>query len=68
MALLDDYLTRDELARELHITPRTLARWQAQPEGIPTVRVGGRTLFRVSSVRAWIEAHERQTNPRRARA
>lgn len=65
MSLLDEYLTRDQLAAELRITTRTLARWQAMPNGIPTTQVGGRTLFRIESVKAWLATQERQPNKRR---
>ena len=35
MNLLDDYLTRAELADELRVTQRTILRWQNRPDGIP---------------------------------
>ncbi len=67
-SLLDDYLTRDELAAELRVTTRTVIRWQNMPDGVPYVELGGRTLYRRSSVRAWIESHEKRPNPRRRAA
>jgi len=63
--ILSDYLTREQLAAELNITPRTLARWQSQPDAIPHVQVGGRILFKIASVRAWLESRERHPNKRR---
>lgn len=66
--LLSEYLTRDELAAELRVTVRTIARWQAQPDGLPSTVLGGRTLYKRSSVLAWIDSHERQPNPRRRAA
>lgn len=36
--LLSEYLTRDELAAELRVTVRTIARWQAQPDGLSVNR------------------------------
>lgn len=66
--ILREYLTRDQLAAELHITPRTLARWQSQPDAIPHVQMGGRILFRIDSVRAWLESRERHPNKRRMAA
>jgi excisionase family DNA binding protein len=66
MALLDEYLSREELAAELKVSKRTLARWQDQADGLPVTRIGGRTLFRVDSVKAWLKAHERRPNSRRA--
>lgn len=67
MSLLQDYLTRDQLASELHVTTRTVARWQDQPDGIPYVEMGGRILYRRQSILAWIESRERRPNQRRAR-
>ncbi|TGT42627.1 helix-turn-helix domain-containing protein [Mesorhizobium sp. M8A.F.Ca.ET.165.01.1.1] len=68
MSILDDYLDRPSLAAELKVSERTLIRWQNQPDGIPYVELGGRILYRVSSIRAWIEGKECRPNPRKARA
>lgn len=68
MSLLDDYLDRPSLAAELRVTERTLIRWQQQPDGLPYVELGGRILYRISSVRDWIESRERRPNPRRRAA
>lgn len=38
--LLEDYLTREELARELGIAVRTLARYDALGKGPPRLRLG----------------------------
>lgn len=64
--LLDEYLTREELASELRISPRTIARWENQPNGLPATELGGRMLYRRESVRKWIQSRERLRNPRRA--
>ncbi len=63
--LLDDYRTRPALAAELGVSERTLIRWQHEPNGLPYVELGGRILYRLASVRAWIESKERRPNPRR---
>jgi excisionase family DNA binding protein len=68
MALLDDYLTCDELAAELRVSPRTVKRWQAAPDGLPYTEMGGRVLYRRASVRAWLESRERHPNKRRVAA
>ena len=68
MSLLDEFLTREQLASELHVTPRTLARWQSQPNGIPTTRIGGRVLFNIDSVRGWLKSREVRPNQRRVPA
>lgn len=71
MAILDDYLTRDQLAAELSpagepISKRTIARYEAEADGLPSVMIGGRKLYRREAVRAWLAKRERQPNPRRA--
>ena len=68
MSLLDDYMTRDELAAELRVTPRTIIRWQDQADGMPYVEMGGRVLYRRQSILAWIESRERRPNQRRRAA
>lgn len=66
-ALLQDYMTRDQLAAELNVTPRTIIRWQQQPDGLPYVEMVGRILYRRQSILAWIESRERHPNQRRSR-
>lgn len=65
MAILDDYLTRDELASELNVTKRTLIRWQNQPDGLPFIILGRRVLYRRASVLSWLQDRETRPNPRR---
>jgi hypothetical protein len=57
--VLDDYLSDVELAQELDVSPRTIARWRAMREGPPLTRVGRRIMYRRSSVRLWLEGRER---------
>lgn len=63
--LLSGYARPREVADALGVTIRTLSRYESQPNGVPSVLIGGRKWFRLASVRAWIEAHERRANPRR---
>lgn len=67
MSLLQDYLTRDELAQELKVAARTVARWQDLPDGLPYTEMGGRVLYRRQSVLSWLESRERHPNQRRGR-
>lgn len=64
-SLLDEYLSREELATELRVSPRTIIRWQNMPGGLPYVELGGRILYRRASVRQWIESREKHPNARR---
>jgi len=55
--LLASYIDREQLARELGRTLRTVDRL-ILCEGLPCVRIGNKRLFRRSSVLAWLAARE----------
>ncbi len=58
-----DYMTAEEL-EELTGTPAsTFYYWalQDQGEGPPSIKLGRRRVWKRSSVRAWLEAQERET-------
>jgi hypothetical protein len=57
--LLDDYLSRAELAQEIGRTERTLARWAAQGIGPPITWLGRTPYYHAPSVRAWLLSQER---------
>jgi DNA-binding transcriptional regulator YiaG len=59
----DDYLTQQDLARELHVSVRTLARWHVERIGPPRIVVGRLLLYRRATIRDWLESREEQ--PRR---
>lgn len=65
-AILSDYIDRPTLASELHVSERTIWRYEQLPNGLPSLKIGGRKLYRRSSVLAWIETREISRNPRRA--
>jgi hypothetical protein len=56
--LLHDFLSTEELAVELDVTPLTLVRWRMQKTGPPVTRLGRRILYRRSSLRTWLAAQE----------
>lgn len=56
--LLSGYLTRRELARELNITVRTLARWHWQRHGPPSVMLAGKRMYRRAAVVEWMQQQE----------
>ncbi|RFC68152.1 DNA-binding protein [Mesorhizobium denitrificans] len=64
-ALLDGYLTREQLAQELGVHHLTIIRYQQQPDGLPFTKFGRRVLYNRASVQRWIEKHERHPNPTR---
>jgi len=65
--VLEDYLTRPELARQLGRTERTLARWAELRIGPPITNVGREPRYHIDSVRAWLKAQERQMPRERRR-
>lgn len=56
--LLADFLTQDEAAAELKVSQRTLDRWRRLDEGPPITKLGRRTLYRRSTVQAWLRTRE----------
>ncbi len=66
--LLADYLDRDALAAELGVSTRTVARYEYEPDGLPSLLIGGRRKYKIDSVKAWLERRERKPNPTRRRA
>ena len=58
-ALLDDYMDDDELAADLHVSPRTIQRWDRLGEGPPITRIGRKKLRRRPAARQWLLSRER---------
>lgn len=64
-SVLQDFISRTELARMLHRTVRTLSRWEVERYEPPVTRFGDSIYYRRSSVMAWLERREhRVENPR----
>ena len=67
--LLEGWLTRAEVAAELGVSADTLARWESQRSGPPSVKVGRKVLYRADAFREWLTARERgPMSPKKARA
>ncbi len=54
--ILDDYLTRQELATQLGVSVRTLARLDAAREGPPSMSWAGRKIYPRERARQWFES------------
>lgn len=67
LALLANFMRRDELAEALNVSPRTLDRWESLRKGPPRVTVGRTILYNINSVADWLLSHERKPVPARGR-
>ena len=66
-ALLDGWLDRAELARQLALSVDTLQRWETRRVGPPCVRVGRKVLYRKEAVRDLLKEQEaRKTGQHKA--
>ena len=54
--LLNEYVDRPSLAEGLHISQRTVARYEKR--GLPSVMIGGRKLYHLEAVAKWLKARE----------
>ncbi len=54
--ILADYLTRPDLAQELGVCARTIARYDARREGPPSMMWAGRRLYHRERARQWLES------------
>ena len=52
--LISSFWSVEEMAEQLSVTPRTLARWRSANEGPPVARVGGRVLYPKDAVIVWL--------------
>ena len=65
--LLKDYRDRPGIAKGLGVSERSIARYEGQPNGLPSVLIGGRKLYHVPTVMAWVENRMKRPNPTRGR-
>jgi hypothetical protein len=66
-SILAGYIAPGQLARELGVSERTLARWHAARLGPPRVTIGRRPYYRLTSVAEWIALREEKPPERRGR-
>lgn len=66
--LLAGYVTRDQLAAEWNCHPRTIARYEQMPNGLPFLQIGGRKLYAIRDARAFMARRIVKPNPVRGGA
>jgi len=55
---LAEWITRDDLAKQLALTTDTLARWATQGNGPARIKVGRRVFYCKSTVQKWLKSQE----------
>jgi hypothetical protein len=65
--LLDGYVSREELAKELGKALRTIDRWETRRIGPPRVVIGRMILYRREAIRDWLLSQEQQRNGKESR-
>jgi hypothetical protein len=63
--VLEDFLDDKEYAVQVDRHRRTVHRWLSQPDGLPHIKLGNRTLIHVPTAREWMLSKMRRPNPRR---
>ena len=58
MLIHENYLSVEEAAAELGVTPRTLHRWHAERIGPPRTKVGRSPLYRKAALLDWVARRE----------
>ena len=56
--LLEGWISRAELARELGVSVDTPARWETGRSGPPLARIGRYVFYRRTAVLEWLESRE----------
>jgi hypothetical protein len=58
LPLLSEFWTKEGLAAELGLNPRTLDRWEVLGMGPPRTLIGRKILYQRVSVQKWLSAQE----------
>jgi hypothetical protein len=64
--ILAGYSDQEEFSRVNNISPRTIARYRNQVDGLPWVTFGGRVFIPLAEAAEWLRSQIRRPNKRRA--
>ena len=65
--LLDEYLTKADLAEQLGKCERTIERWNRERTGPPPTIIGSQKYYHIDDVKDWVNAGRPNTKARKAR-
>ena len=60
-AVLDGYIDRPTLAKQINKSIRTLERWERERIGPPITRIGQTVFYRLEALSAWLRSREQKT-------
>jgi hypothetical protein len=64
--ILAEFAPEAALAEEFGVSERTIARYRAEPDGLPYVLIGNRVHIHLPGAREWLARRTRRPNPRRS--
>lgn len=67
-SILEDYVTEQQFAAGAKISPRTVARYRGQADGLPYLEFGGKIYIPLDGARDWLKAKVKHPNSRRRAA
>jgi len=59
------FMPRDDFAAELGVHPRTVKRYQEEPDGLPFAVIGGKIFIPIREGLEWVERRVVRPNPTR---
>jgi hypothetical protein len=63
---LADYLDRATLAHRWRVSPRTIFNYESEPNGLPSLMLGGKKRYPWRDALEWLERRVKRPNPKRA--
>lgn len=57
--ILDEYVSRKQLAADLKLAEATLIRWEKDGKGPPVTRIGRDVVYSIPSFKKWLREQER---------
>ncbi len=64
--VLDDWISRADLASQLGVSVDTLARWASDRSGPPCIRLGRKVVYRRGTVADWLRDREKAVSKTRS--
>lgn len=59
IGILDEYISRKQLAADLKLAEATLIRWEKDGKGPPVTRIGRDVVYSIPSFKKWLKNQER---------